>query len=109
MSADLVDDTAFCTVHALLVALEQRGAHGVSPAGLLLLGEARAEFTDHDDLRPAAWVEVTFTKASEGLAQLESALATAAASGQNAHETLASSLRLCRTRALIDRVAEVMS
>ena len=108
MSADLVDDTAFCTVYALLVALEQRGAHGLSPAGLLLLGEARAEFTDHDDLRPAAWVEVTFKTASEGFAQLESAL-TAAASGQNGHETLASTLRLSRTRALVDRLAEVMS
>lgn len=108
ISADLVEDTAFCTVHALLVALEQRGAQGLSPAGLHLLGEARAEFTDHDDLQPAVWVEVTFTTASEGLAQLQAALATASANGRNAQETLASTLRLRRTRALVDRLARVM-
>jgi hypothetical protein len=108
ISADLVENTAFCTVHALLVALEQRGAQGLSPAGLHRLGEARAEFTDHDDLRPAAWVGVKFTTASEGLAQLQSALAATAVNGRNAQEALASTLRMRRTRALVDRLARVM-
>lgn len=83
----------FCRAHALFIALESKGIAWMSPEALLLVGEARAAFTDHDARRPAEYVDVEPATAADGLTELAAAL------GLLAEQEAALPEVLCYTRA----------